>query len=75
MRKSYDFLAVCLSLLLSPSIAPLEIMFWARKPIQKKLAMSPQHAGNFLHRLDAGAHHLGAPGVAKFAGPVGGNVL
>lgn len=37
--------------------------------------MLAQGAGDFLHRLDSGAHYLTAPFVEEFASPGGGVVV
>ena len=45
------------------------------KPIEQKLPMRTKHPSHFLHGLNAGAHHAGAPKIEKFSGPEWGYVL
>ena len=43
--------------------------------VEDQFAVLAQRAGDFLHRLDAGAHHLTAPFVEELPRPGGGVVV
>src|SRR6476661_689898 len=45
------------------------------EPVEKQIAMSPQHAGDFLHRLKPRAHDLLAPAVQEATRPGRGHIL
>src|SRR5262249_7322239 len=49
--------------------------FLSAEIIEDQLAMLAQGAGDFLHRLDTGAHDLATPFVEEPPGPGGGGVI
>ena len=44
------------------------------EPVDQQRAVSAQHPGHFLHRIDLRAHGFGAPLVEEAPGPVRGPV-
>src|SRR5438552_3899010 len=44
------------------------------EPVQQQFLMSPQHAGDPLHRLNAAAQGAAAPDIEKSAGPTQGTI-
>ena len=64
-----------LTLLLRPSTTPLENCFLAWKIVEDEFAMSAKGFGNFLHRLNPGAHGFLTPEAEIPAGPGGGVVV
>src|SRR6202140_4113061 len=43
--------------------------------VEDQIAVFAQRAGDLLHRLDAGAHHLAAPFIEELSSPSDGAVI